>query len=98
MRGFYPRGGCYAQPMLRPLPRISTLALLLAGCASTHVTFPNATPGQALLVPADEYRPRGDGPFPAVVLLHGCGGVSPSTRQWGRWFRAHGYVALVVDS
>ena len=98
MRRFYPRRRCYAQPMLRSLLRISTLALFLAGCASTHVTFPNATPGTALHVPAHEYRPRGDGPFPGVVLLHGCGGVSTSTHQWARWFRRQGYVALIVDS
>jgi len=40
----------------------------------------------------------GDGPFPAVVLLHGCHGVSASTRAWARWFRERGYVALIVDS
>jgi dienelactone hydrolase len=33
-----------------------------------------------------------------MVLLHGCHGVLPSTLEWGRWFRAHGYVALIVDS
>jgi len=56
--------------------------VLLVGCASTAVHFPNATPG----------------PFPALVLLHGCHGVLPSTREWGRWLRARGYVALIVDS
>ena len=49
-------------------------------------------------MPAWFWRPAGDGPFPAVVLLHGCHGVSPSTQAWGRWFRDRGYVALVVDS
>jgi dienelactone hydrolase len=97
MTRFYPRVECYAHSMLG-LPKIFLSIVLLAGCAATHVTFPNATPGKALPVPADEYRPRGDGPFPGVVLLHGCGGVSPSTHQWARWFRAQGYVALVVDS
>jgi dienelactone hydrolase len=79
---------------------LSTLmcVVLLTGCAAAHVTFPSATPGHALQVPADEYKPRGDGPFPGVVLLHGCGGVSKSTHQWARWFRQQGYVALVVDS
>jgi dienelactone hydrolase len=62
------------------------------------VTFVNATPGQPLRVPGTIYRPSGAGPFPAMVLLHGCHGVSASTRDWGTWFRELGYVALVVDS
>jgi len=79
------------------------LALLMlwaatGGCASGGVSFPNATPGKPLRVPAREYRPSGAGPFPALVLLHGCHGVSASTHEWARWFRDQGYVALVVDS
>ena len=49
-------------------------------------------------MPAETFRPEGTGPFPAVVLLHGCEGVSETTRRWARWFREQGYVALVVDS
>jgi dienelactone hydrolase len=73
-------------------------AVLLAGCASASVRFPNATPGAPRTIPAVELRPPGAGPFPALVLLHNCHGVLPSTWEWGRWFRAQGYVALIVDS
>lgn len=74
-------------------------AALLAGCVSAPLAFPNATPGAALDIPAWEYRPEGGlGPFPAVVLFHGCQGVSASSHEWARWFRDQGYVALVVDS
>lgn len=84
---------------MRRLPPVALLAcLVLAGCASTRIAFPNATPARPLEVPGWEYRPDGDGPFPAVVLLHGCHGVSRSTHAWARWFRRQGYVALVVDS
>ena len=52
------------------------------------------------------YRPQGTGPFPAVVLLHGCGGlysrntdaVGSKMRFWAEFLREHGYVALLVDS
>lgn len=74
------------------------LVVVLAACASLRATFPNATPGAPLAVPFETYRPNGAGPFPAVVLLHGCEGVSETTRRWARWFREQGYVALVVDS
>ena len=77
---------------------IAVSALLLAGCASLSPTFENATPGTPLRVPMVELRPAGAGPFPAVVLMHGCHGVSASTHEWARWFRDAGYVALVVDS
>ena len=44
-------------------------------------------------------RPRGDGPFPAVVMLHGCGGP---WKRWGDgWSRRlveWGYVVLQPDS
>lgn len=77
----------------------SVLAVLsLAACAAQSVHFPNATPAAPRSVPAWLWRPVGDGPFPAVVLLHGCHGVSASTQGWGRWFRDRGYLALVVDS
>jgi dienelactone hydrolase len=83
-----------------PRPALAAIAasVLLAGCATSAVSFPNATPGASRAIPAAEVRPGGPGPFPAVVLLHGCHGVSASTRDWAGWFRAHGYVALVVDS
>lgn len=70
----------------------------LSGCATALVVFPNATPAAPLEVPAWLLRPAGPGPLPAVVLMHGCHGVTESTRDWARWFRAQGYVALVVDS
>jgi dienelactone hydrolase len=43
-------------------------------------------------------RPDGPGRFPAVVLMHGCGGVRPFHIAWGERLKAAGYVALVVDS
>jgi dienelactone hydrolase len=73
-------------------------ALLLAGCATGRISFDNATPGAPVRIRGEEFRPRGTGPFPAIVLMHGCHGVSNSVLDWGRWFRDHGYVALVVDS
>jgi dienelactone hydrolase len=52
------------------------------------------------------YKPEGAGPFPALVLMHQCGGLHNANRSWHnlsvlQWAReavAHGYVAMVVDS
>ena len=73
-------------------------SIVLAGCATGRVSFDNVTPAAPVRVQAEEFRPQGPGAFPAVVLMHGCHGVSPAVRGWGRWLRARGYVALVVDS
>jgi dienelactone hydrolase len=77
---------------------VALLAMLTLACTSPRVAFPNTTPAAPLRVPGWELRPDGDGPFAAVVLLHGCHGVSASTHDWARWFRDRGYVALIVDS
>lgn len=43
--------------------------------------------------------PAGAGPFPAVVLMHGCGGEADKLDQnWGARLQGWGYVALTVDS
>ena len=46
------------------------------------------------------YRPAGDGTFPAVVQLHGCGGRGPreSEDAAGTRMVALGYALLIVDS
>jgi dienelactone hydrolase len=44
-------------------------------------------------------KPDGAGPFPAVLVLHGCGGMHEATRQkLADHLVAWGYVALLVDS
>ena len=97
MSEFYTRAPVYARAMPRLAWAVLAASVLLAGCAP-GLSFPNATADKPLSVPATEFKPAGPGPFPAVVLMHGCHGVSNSTRDWGRWFREHGYVALIVDS
>jgi dienelactone hydrolase len=41
--------------------------------------------------------PSGDGPFPAVVLLHSCLGLPPDRSAIGEMIASWGYVALFVD-
>lgn len=50
-------------------------------------------------------RPEGTGPFPALVMLHGCTGLRTRTgaiqaklRFWAEHLRDLGYVTLLVDS
>jgi dienelactone hydrolase len=44
-------------------------------------------------------RPKGPGPFGAVVLLHGCGGGYLNLDEhWGKTIASWGYVSLSIDS
>jgi dienelactone hydrolase len=87
--------------MLR-LVGIALVVALLAGCAGPTgqraIHFANITPGAPVTLDATLVRPSGPGPFPAIVQLHGCGGLEAQSYRWARWFADHGYVALVVDS
>ena len=42
--------------------------------------------------------PKGDGPFPAVVLAHGCSGVGYAGKAWAPLLREWGYATFAVDS
>lgn len=58
---------------------------------------PKAVPG----TPLQGYltRLRGNGPFPAIVLLHGCAGILSNDKEtWPERLSSWGYVVLVVDS
>lgn len=61
--------------------------------------------GEPVELNALMYRPQGPGPFPALVLLHGCGGmytssgyITASYRYWAELLALEGYIALLVDS
>jgi dienelactone hydrolase len=50
-------------------------------------------------------RPAGNGPFPAIVALHGCGGlftrkgeIQSREQDWAQRLNAAGYAVLLVDS
>jgi dienelactone hydrolase len=48
------------------------------------------------------FKPAGNGPFPAVVLMHGCGGWQPAVlgalHTHALYFLDRGYVVLNLDS
>jgi dienelactone hydrolase len=83
------------------------LLLLAAACAplATEYRFTDLIGSSVLEFNGELYRPEGAGPFPAVILLHGSGGIGPrQTRmregfvEKAEWIRAQGYVAFVLDS
>ena len=42
--------------------------------------------------------PNGTPLYPAVVVLHGCNGVSQNTFVWARRLASWGYAALIINS
>jgi dienelactone hydrolase len=93
--------------MARFFAALAALAVAVwagAAAAQERVQFPSAGDNGAV----DGYlmRPAGAGRHPALVFLHGCGGlISPSTHaimsrdfEWAGEFQRRGYAVLLVDS
>lgn len=93
-------------------PATLLAAFLLGACAAPAGAPPVAPPGHVrfsgmgIELAAVLGRPEGAGPFPAIVMLHGCSGLwtatgdrpTPLYRFWAEHFRRRGYVTLLVDS
>jgi dienelactone hydrolase len=62
-------------------------------------------PATNLTLHAQLYKPEGNGPFPTVIALHGCGGlggrsepVLPRYRDWAELLVRSGHAVLLPDS
>jgi len=44
------------------------------------------------------YTPEGSGPYPALIALHGAGGIFPYQLWWANWISKKGFVVLFIDS
>jgi len=67
--------------------------------AERHGTTASPTPGD--MIAGDIYKPEGAGPFPAIVVMHGCEGwlkTPDARRQSAERYTSQGYVFLEVDS
>jgi dienelactone hydrolase len=97
---------------LRWLATVAFLLVTAAGCGSSVPSAavdgpdavripPIAVPGTRMpagAIPAEFKLPPGRGPFPAVIVLHGCGGLGASQLIWARRLNGWGYAALIPDS
>ena len=62
-------------------------------------------PAASLTLHAQLYKPAGAGPFPTVIALHGCGGLSGDSlpvparyRDWAEQLLKTGHAVLLPDS
>ncbi len=96
---------------MRLLPAIALLTLSGFGAAVAANAAPLPVPRQVDIplgsgtLHAQLYRPDGDGPFPIVIALHGCGGlaghsepVQPRYRDWAEQLLKAGNAVLLPDS
>jgi dienelactone hydrolase len=87
--------------------RLTVLLLALlapTGAATAAQELVEIHEGSAKLK-AYVYRPAGDGPFPAIVALHGCAGLSGRSgpvsvpyRDWGERLAEAGFAVVFPDS
>ncbi len=83
------------------LPAMFLAGILAHPAAAETVRFP----GDGLTLAGTLERPAGPGPFPAVVALHGCGGLygkdgalSPRHADWRERLVKLGFIVLFPDS
>jgi dienelactone hydrolase len=92
-------GGTMMTSRFGPLLLANIVAgvLMLTGLAAAeNVTVP-AT-GALPAIPGVLVRPAGAGPFPAVLILHGCEGVGPLESATAQQLAKDGYVSLAIDT
>jgi dienelactone hydrolase len=69
--------------------------------AQSAVKFPTAQlPGLTdnAVLSASLHKPEGSRPFPAVIVLHDCGGMEGHVVKWAKMLVSWGYVSIVPDS
>ena len=94
---------------MRLLSALAFLTVFAGAFAAEAAPLP--APGQvdiplgSAILHAQLYKPDGDGPFPVVIALHGCGGlaghaepVQPRYRDWAEQLLKDGNAVLLPDS
>jgi len=83
------------------------LTLLMSSAHAAPVPVPQAVeiPLSSGVLHAQLFKPEGNGPFPTVIALHGCGGlgghsdsVQPRYRDWAERLLKAGNAVLLPDS
>ena len=68
--------------------------------AKPDLTFPREAKELSFFSPLAMgiWKPKGEGPFPALIIVHTCGGLSQQISFWRKEAIRRGYVAFVLDS
>lgn len=78
------------------------LVVLLSGFSSSEITFKSlsvAGRSDGADIPAALGRPDGTGPFPAVVMIPTCAGLTETfSADWARVLVGAGYVTVAIEN
>jgi dienelactone hydrolase len=78
------------------------LSVDASGFTESSVSLRSAADPGSPALPATFFKPDGEGPFPAVVIIHDCSGLGPRSsgapRRWAEVLVPRGYVVLMPDS
>lgn len=88
------------------LARLAVVVLAASiACGSAALAQERVPLASDVTVDGYLFRPAGTGPSPAVVFVHGCGGllstrgaIESREQAWARELTALGYLVLMVDS
>src|SRR5438552_15100327 len=92
---------------MRLLSAALILTLSAVACVARAAPAPTQVEISAgtLKLHAQLFKPEGNGPFPVVIALHGCGGLSthseavqPRFRDWAEQFVKTGHAVMLPDS
>ncbi|MDN4983532.1 dienelactone hydrolase family protein [Bradyrhizobium arachidis] len=92
---------------MRPVLSALFLTLLMSAAHAAPAPAPQPVeiPLSSGVLHAQLFKPEGEGPFPAVIALHGCGGlgshadpVLPRYRDWAERLLKAGNAVLLPDS
>src|SRR5712691_1754716 len=94
---------------MRLLSAIAFLTLLTLAFAAEAATTPSPSqvdiPLSSGILQAQLYKPEGDGTFPVIIALHGCGGLAGHSepvqaryREWAEQLLKAGNAVLLPDS
>jgi dienelactone hydrolase len=97
-------GGCASGSVVpTPSPAAESAGVLSFPTAGTLQRGPNGRffmSGDPAGISGELRFPEGKGPFPAIVLAHGCNGTANGgvERTWGQILRGWGYATFNIDS
>src|ERR1700759_4522036 len=84
---------------------LTPLGLTWSACAASVVPQSVDIPDGTVTLRAQLFKPEGNGPFPVVIALHGCGGlggrpepVQIRYRDWAEQLLKDGKAVLFPDS
>ena len=86
--------------------RLATILLVIILLSSNKIVLADWEPFKSAPIESSESdtirgfisKPDGIGPFPAVIIAHGCFGVEQNQFEWAQRLNSSGYVTVIVDS